>query len=122
MPFIPVDPNHPAASVACRMAGEWTSRAPLHESPPRVAKTKAKVVMHGALIAAAACVDYAAAAGNAALPALSANSNSSSASEDFEMTGGNYAALGGKSTGLTDLTDSPPASPMFSEEDIFCSR
>jgi hypothetical protein len=35
------------------------------------------------------------------------------------MTGGNCAALGCKSTGLTDLTDSPTASPMFSEEDIF---
>ncbi len=77
--------------------------------------------MHGALAAAAAHANYAVAMGNAALPALSINSSSSSASDNLEMTGGNCAALGCKSTGLTDLTDSPPASPTFSEEDIFAA-
>jgi hypothetical protein len=84
--------------------------------------------MHGALAAAAACptavfdrAGYAAAAGSVALPALSVNSSSSSASDDSEMTGENHAALGHKSTGLTDLTDSPPASSTFNEEDIFAA-
>ncbi len=55
MPIISVDPNHPAAGLACRIVGERPSRGPLCESPPQVAKTKAKAVMHGTLAAAAAC-------------------------------------------------------------------
>jgi hypothetical protein len=149
MPIIPVVPNHPAASAACRMAGERTPRAPLCKSPPQVAKTKVKAVIRGALPAtprhndvaasvAAASVatatgaaagpaavfahaNSAAAAGNVALPALSVDSSSSSASDDLEMTGGDGTALGLKSTGLTDLTDSPPTSPTFSEEDLFAA-
>jgi hypothetical protein len=85
-------------------------------------------VMHGALAAATACptavfdhAGYAAAAGSIALPALSVNSSSSSASDDSEMTGENHSAPGRKSTGLADLTDSSPASPTFSEEDIFAA-
>ncbi len=126
MHVISVDPNHPTASAARRMVGEQMPRAPICKSPPQVAKTKAKMVMHGALAAAAARpaadvdgADYAATRGSVALPAISINSSSASASDDMEITGGNHAALGCKSTGLTDLTDSPPASPTFSEEDIF---
>ncbi len=59
-------------------------------------------------------------AGSVALPALSVNSSSSSDSDDSDMIGGDGAALGCKSTGLTDFTDSLPASPTFtSEQDIF---
>ncbi len=101
MHVILVDPNHPATSAACRMVGERMPRVPLHESPSRVAKTKAKVVMHDTPAAVAArpaavfnCADYATTAGSVALPALSVNSSSSSASDNSEMTGGNHAALG----------------------------
>jgi hypothetical protein len=82
--------------------------------------------MHGALAAAAARpaadfdhANYAAALCRIALPTLSINSSSSSAGDDLEMSGGNCAALGYKSTGLTDLTGSLPVSPMFSEGDLF---
>jgi hypothetical protein len=94
--------------------------------------------MHGALAADApvamatgaatgpaavfACANSAAAVGNVALPSLSVNGSSSSASDNLEMTGGNGTTLGHKSTDLTDdLTDSPPASPTFGEEDIFAA-
>ncbi len=132
MLVIPVDLNHPTASTACRMAGEQMPRAPLCKSLPQVAKMKAKAVMHGALAAAAsvatvtgaaacpvavfACAGYTATVGNIAMPALSINSSSSSASDDLKMTGGNCAALGRKSTGLTDLTDSPPYTKMLCQE------
>jgi hypothetical protein len=126
MLIISIDPDHVAASAARRMVGERTPPVPLRESPPRVAKTKAKSLIHGTLAAAAAhpaadfdCADYAAARGSIASPALSINSSSSSASDDSEMTRGNCATLGHKSTGLTDSTDYLPASPAFSEEDIF---
>jgi hypothetical protein len=69
---------------------------------------------------AASAATSATAAGSIALPALSINSSSSSDSEDSDMIGGDGTALGHKSTGLTDFTDSLPASPTFtSEQDIF---
>jgi hypothetical protein len=52
MPVIPVDANYPAASAACRTVGE-RQHAPTCTSPPRVAKTKATMVMHNALAPAA---------------------------------------------------------------------
>ncbi len=53
MPVIPVDANHPAASAGRRTVGE-RQHAPTRTSPPRVAKTKATLVMHNALAPAAA--------------------------------------------------------------------
>jgi hypothetical protein len=49
--------------------------------------------------------------------AFSVNSSSSSDSDDSKMNGGEGAAVGRKSTGLTDFTDSLRASPAFSDED-----
>jgi hypothetical protein len=49
--------------------------------------------------------------------ALSVNSSSSSDSDDSKMNGGEGAAEGRKFTGLTDFTDSPRASPTFSDGD-----
>ncbi len=72
---------------------------------------------------AASTAAYATAAGRVALPALSVNSSSSSDSDNSDMIGGDGATLGRKSTGLTDFTDSPPASPTFtSEQDIFSAN
>jgi hypothetical protein len=121
MPVISVDTNHPAASAARRMAREWmTPRAPTRMLPPRVAKTNATAVMHDALAPAPRhqCVDAASfaaasfastaasAARNVALTgALSVNSSSSSDSDDSKMSGGEGAAVGRKSTGLTDFVD-----------------
>jgi hypothetical protein len=51
--------------------------------------------------------------------ALSVNSSSSSDSDNLKMNGGEGegAAVGRKSTGLTDFTDSLCASPAFSDRD-----
>jgi hypothetical protein len=46
MPVIPVSQNHPAASAVCRRM----PRAPICESPPRAAKTRADAVMHPRLL------------------------------------------------------------------------
>ena len=110
-----------------------TPRAPTRMSPPRVAKTNATAVMHGALAPAPRhqCVDaasfaaasFASTATSAARnlastgAALSVNSSSSSDSDDLKMNGGEGATVGRKSTGLTDFTASPRASPAFSDRD-----
>jgi hypothetical protein len=101
-------------------------------SPPQVAKTNATAVIHDALAPAPRhqCVDAAsfAAASFASTAttsacnlvltgALSVNSSSSSDSDDLKMNGGEGAAVGRKSSGLTDFTDSPRASPAFSDGD-----
>ena len=109
-----------------------TPRAPTRMSPPRVAKTNATAVMHGALApapghqgvdaASFAAASFASTATSAARnlastgAALSVNSSSSSDSDDSKMNGGGGgAAVGRKSTGLTDFTDFPRASPSFSD-------
>ncbi len=133
MPIVPVDTNHPAASAAHRMAKEWvTPRAPTRMSPLQVTKMNATAVMHDALAPAPRhqCVDVAsfAAASFASTAttsarnlvstgALSVNSSSSSDSDNLKVNGGEGAAVGRKSTGLTDFTDSPRASPAFSDGD-----
>ena len=110
----PVNPNHPAASAACKR----TPSAAIGESPPRAAKARANnALMHRASVSAPRCHDVASVAassvatdaGNAAglaaahavsAPALAAaagsmassvcsiNSSNSSDSEDSDMVGG----------------------------------
>jgi hypothetical protein len=133
MPVIPVDANHPAASAARRTVGE-RQHAPTRTSAPGVAKTKAIMVMHNALAPAAtrhprddsasfAGASFATATSVAAghpSPPLSVGSTSDS--DDSKINGGGGAAVGCKSSGLTDdFSASPPASPNFStggEDDV----
>jgi hypothetical protein len=106
-----------------------TPHAPTRMLPPRVAKTNATTAMHDALAPAPKhqCVDAASFAAAsfastaasatrnvASTGALSVNSSSSSYSDDSKMNWGEGAAVGRKSTGLTNFTDSPLASPTFS--------
>jgi len=127
MPVIPVDANHPAASAARRTAVGERQHAPTRTSPPRAAKTRATMVMHNALAPAAArhprddSASYSgasfAAASSVAVghpsPPLSVGSTSDS--DDSKINGGGGAAIGRKSSGLTDdYPASPPASPNFS--------
>ncbi len=113
-PVIPVSPNHPAASAACKR----TPSAAVHESPPRAAKARANnALMHRASASAPRCHDVAsvaaasvakdagnaaglaaahavsaaalaAAVGSIASPVCSVNSSNSSNSEDSDMFGG----------------------------------
>jgi hypothetical protein len=117
MPVIPVNPNHPAASAACK----WTPSAAVRESLPQAAKTRANnALMHGASASAPWCHDVAsvavasvatdagnnaaglaaahavsaaslalaAAAGSIASPVCPVNSSNSSNTEDSDMIGG----------------------------------
>ncbi len=90
-----------------------TPRAPTHMSPPRVAKTNATAVMHGALapaprhqcvdVASFAAASFASTATSAARnlastgAALSVNSSSSSDSDDSKMNGGGKVPVSGAS-------------------------
>ena len=122
MPVIPVNPNHPAASAACKRMPS----AAIHETPPRAAKTRANnALLHGASASAPRCHDVAsvvaaasvltdagnatglgdahavtdvAAAGSVALPARSVNSSNSSDSDDLDMIGEGCTAFGWQST------------------------
>ena len=59
MPVIPVNPNHPAASAACKR----TPSAAVRESPPRAAKARADnaLMQHGASASPPQCHDVASA-------------------------------------------------------------
>ena len=125
MPVIPVNPNHPAASAACK----WTPSAAVRESPPQATKARTNnALMHGAsdshppwchdvvsvavasvttdagnttslasALAVSTATLVAAAAGSLTSPACSVNSsNDSSGSKDSDRNGG---------------VDSPPGSP-----------
>jgi len=118
MPVIPVNPNHLAASAACKR----TPSAAVRESPPRAAKSRANnALMHGAsapapLIAtdadnsfslanvnAVPVVLFAAAAGSVAASARSYDSSSSES--NLDIIGGGCTASGRKSTGMPESSD-----------------
>ena len=139
MPVIPVNPNHPAASAARKQ----TPSTAVCKSPPQAAKMRANnALMHEAsasapryhdvvsVAAAFVATDagnaagladahavsvaaFAAAAGSLTLPAHSINSSNSSES-DLDIIGGDRAASGRKSTGLSNFSDQLPMEDYFS--------
>ncbi len=128
MPVVPVNPNHPTASAACK----WTPSAAVRKLPQRAGKIRANnALVHGASASApwiatgagngaglanahaVSVAAFAAAAGSVTVSARSDNSSNSSEG-DSDIIGGGCISSGQKSTGMPELSDQQPL-----EEDYF---